>query len=176
MMRSASAGFDPSVLTDPDTGEPIGGCIPLDLAASLSGMEVYQKMIDGEILPPPIYALMRIKLVHCEPGHTRFEGTPTFSHYNPIGHVHGGWTATMLDAGMASCIHTKLPVGMGFATVEFKVNILRRTTEHSGMLQCEGRVLHFGGTIATSEARITDSEGRLVAHGVETCSVFPIGH
>jgi len=173
-MQAGSKGFDPSTLTDPETGEPIGGCIPLDMASSLSGMEVFQKMIDGELLPPPIYALTKIRLVHFEPGLTRHEGNPTFSHYNPIGHVHGGWSATMLDAGMASCVHTMLPVGMGFATVEFKVNILRRMTEQTGTVFCEGKVLHFGGTIATSEARITDGKGRLVAHGVETCSIFPI--
>lgn len=149
------------------------GCIPMELSRSLAGLDVYLKMIAGEILPPPIYRLMNIALLECSEGRTSFKGRPGFEHYNPIATVHGGWIATMLDAAMASCIHTMLPAGTGFATAEFKVNIIRPLTEGTGDVLCEGKVIHFGRTIATSEGRLFTSAGKLLAHGVETCAIFP---
>ncbi|WP_434291059.1 PaaI family thioesterase [Celeribacter sp. SCSIO 80788] len=150
------------------------GCIPLDLAVSLSGMEIFGKMIAGEIDPPPIYQKMNLRMLECEEGRTYIQGRASRGDYNPISTVHGGWIATILDAAMASCIHTMLPKGTGFTTAEFKVNLVRPLTEDTGDVFCEGKVIHFGRSIATSEARLLSSEGKLLAHGVETCSVFPI--
>ncbi|PCH94777.1 MAG: hypothetical protein COB84_07110 [Rhodobacteraceae bacterium] len=150
------------------------GCIPLEMATSMSGQEIFEKMISGEIDPPPIYQKMNIKMLECEPGRTYIQGRPSQADYNPISTVHGGWIATIMDATMASCIHTLLPAGNGFSTVEFKVNLVRPLTEDTGDVFCEGKVIHFGRTIATSEARLVTSKGKLLAHGVETCSIFLI--
>jgi len=162
----------------PESLYPAGqrfGCIPEAEALALPGRELFAKMLSGEIPPPPIYHAMNIELIGFEEGQTRFRGRPGYPHYNPIGTVHGGWSATMLDTAMASCIHTLLPAGTGLATAEFKVNIVRPLTEATGDVFCEGKVIHFGRTMATSEARLTTAEGKLLAHGVETCSIFPVG-
>lgn len=150
------------------------GCIPADEALLQSGQELFARMRRGEIPPPPIYRLMNIALDDFAEGMARFRGRPGAAHYNPIGTVHGGWSATILDTAMAACIHTMLPAGTGLATAEFKVNIVRPLTEATGDVFCEGKVIHMGRNIATSEARLTTAEGRLLAHGVETCSIFAV--
>lgn len=150
------------------------GQIPMDLAITLSGMEVYEQMISGALPPPPMYKVANIRLLSAEAGHTKLEAVPLEDHYNPIGTVHGGWIATLLDAALASCVHTCVPLGSGFTTVEFKTNLVRPVTVSTGRLICEGKVLHVGRTIATSEARIMTEQGKMVAHGVETCAIFDI--
>lgn len=153
------------------------GQIPMELVTTLSGMEVYERMISGALPPPPMYRIANIRLLSAEKGRTMLEAVPLEDHYNPIGTVHGGWVATLLDAALASCVHTRVPIGSGFTTVEFKTNLVRPVTVSTGRLICEGTVLHMGRTIATSEARITTEAGKMVAHGIETCAIFelPIG-
>lgn len=150
------------------------GQVPMELATTLSGMEVYERMISGALPPPPMYRIANIRLLSAEEGRTTLEAIPLEDHYNPIGTVHGGWIATLLDAALASCVHTQVPLGSGFTTVEFKTNLVRPVTVSTGRLICEGTVLHLGRTIATSEARIMTAVGKMVAHGVETCAIFEI--
>ncbi len=153
--------------------DQVFGCIPPDLARTLSGFDVYTKMMAGEIPPPPIYRLLNFRVTECEQGRTVVQGRPGAEHYNPIGTVHGGWVGAIMDSALASCVHTMLPVGAGFSTAEFKVNIIRPLNAETGDVFCEGKVIHFGRTLATSEARLTTADGKLIAHGTETCAIFP---
>lgn len=150
------------------------GTLSREEVGDLSGRELLEKMLSGEVPFPPIYKIMNIKMTEVDDGRTRFIAQPGPDHYNPIGMIHGGWIGTMMDAALASCIHTKVGVGQGLATAEYKVNIVRSLTSKSGQVHCEGNVLHFGRTIATSEARLYDEKDRLIAHGIETCSIFPV--
>lgn len=154
--------------------DQVFGCIPLELARTLSGLDIYARMMSGELPPPPIYRLLNCRVVECEEGRTVIRGRPSFDHYNPIGTVHGGWISALLDSALASCVHTRLQVGSGFSTAEFKVNIVRPLTQDSGDVFCEGKVIHMGRTLATSEARMTTADGKLIAHGTETCAIFPV--
>ncbi|MEN2990286.1 PaaI family thioesterase [Tistrella sp. BH-R2-4] len=103
------------------------------------------------------------------------QGSPTEDHYNPLGTVHGGYAATMLDGAIALAVHTLLPAGTGYTTVDLKVTYLRAMTSASGPVSAEGRVIHMGRRIAATEARLTDHEGRLCAHATATCMILPAG-
>ncbi|MEM9321058.1 MAG: PaaI family thioesterase [Pseudomonadota bacterium] len=131
-------------------------------------------MISGALPPPPMYKVANIRLISAESGRTKLEAVPLEDHYNPIGTIHGGWIATLLDAALASCVHTCVPLGSGFTTAEFKTNLVRPVTVATGRLLCEGTVLYMGRSIATSEAKIMTEAGKMVAHGVETCAIFEI--
>lgn len=151
------------------------GTIPLELAARHAGIDLFHMMIRGDIPAPPIARTMNMVLTEAEKGRAVFRGTPGFEHYNPLGTVHGGWPATILDSALGCAVHTMLPAGMAYTTIEFKVNLVRPLFENSGELVCEGRLIHFGRTIATSEATLKNAEGKLIAHGSETCAIFPLG-
>jgi uncharacterized protein (TIGR00369 family) len=97
---------------------------------------------------------------------------PGFRHYNPIGSVHGGYAATLLDSAMGLAIHTMLPPGTGYTTLEFKINFIKGMTHDTGPVRSEGRTLSVGRRTATAEGRITDAKGRLLAHATTTCLVF----
>ena len=109
-----------------------------------------------------------------EPGHVVMLSTPTEQHYNPLGGVHGGYAATMLDSVMGLAVHSTLPQGTGFTTLEFKVSFVRGMTSETGQIRSVGRILNAGRQVATSEGRITDAKGRLLAHATTTCLVFPL--
>ncbi|MGH6980286.1 MAG: PaaI family thioesterase, partial [Stellaceae bacterium] len=100
-------------------------------------------------------------------------GTPSDAFTNPLGGIHGGWMATLLDSSMACAVHTRLAAGQAYTTVEFKLNLVKAVTPATGKLRCEGRVLQFGNRIATSEGFVRDAAGTLYAHGTETCLVMP---
>jgi uncharacterized protein (TIGR00369 family) len=108
----------------------------------------------------------------AEPGVVVFHSVPGFRHYNPIGSVHGGYAATLLDSAMGLAIHSALPAGTGYTTLEFKVSFIKGMTEHTGAVRTEGRTLNVGRRAATAEARITDAKRRLLAHATTTCLVF----
>ncbi len=151
------------------------GSVPMEMAVRQSGIELFRMMIAGELPPPPIAKTMNILLSEAEEGRVIFRGIPRAEHYNPLGTIHGGWPATILDSALGCCVHTMLPAGMAYTTIEFKVNLVRPLFESSGEVICEGRVIHVGRTIATSEATLKTSEGKLIAHGSETCAIFPVG-
>jgi uncharacterized protein (TIGR00369 family) len=100
--------------------------------------------------------------------------TPTFRHYNPIGSVHGGYAATMLDSVMGLAVHSMLPAGSGYTTLEVKVSFIRGMTKDTGQVRSEGRILNVGRRAASAEARITDAKGRLLAHATTTCLIFEL--
>lgn len=141
-------------------------------ATAQDGIAFLQGMLDGTYPAPPIARTMGFQLVAVEPGLAVFEGTPTADFLNPLSTVHGGWAATILDSALGCCVHTLIKKGQAYTTVEMKLNYVRPMLPDTGVVRCEGRVIHAGGRIATSEAKLVDAKGRLVAHGTETCLIF----
>jgi uncharacterized protein (TIGR00369 family) len=105
-------------------------------------------------------------------GRVVFIGTPTRAHYNPLGTVHGGWAATLLDSCMGCAVHTTLPAGKGYTTLEIKISYLRAMTDKTGTVRAEGVVLHAGRRSALAEGKLIDAAGKLLAHGTTTCMIF----
>lgn len=143
-------------------------------APALAGIDYLQAMIDGEIPPPPMVALMDMTLESVAPGTATFLCQPNESHYNPIGAVHGGFVCTVLDSAAGCAVHTTLPAGTGYTSLEIKVSYLRAVSATSGPLTAVGTVTKPGSRVAFAEAVITDSEGRVVATASSTLLVFPI--
>ena len=152
------------------------GTLALDEVERVGGLAALRGMIDGTYPAPPIARVMRFWLREADPDRVAFTGSPTGAFLNPLGGLHGGWTATIMDSALACAVMTTLAPGEGYTTVEFKVNLTRPVRADGGEVRCEGRVLTRGRTIATSEATLTDSEGRVLAHGTETCAIFPIAN
>lgn len=148
---------------------------PLAVAArglELSGLDYVQAIFSGELPQPPIADLMGFRGVEAEPGRAVFELEPGPQHYNPIGSVHGGVAMTLLDSAMGVAVHSLLEPGVRYTTLEVKTNFVRAITSDTGVIRCEGTVLHKGSRIATAEGRITDSSGRLLAHATTTCLIM----
>jgi uncharacterized protein (TIGR00369 family) len=141
-------------------------------AARLSGPEFFSAISQGGLPDPPAGATTGIRAVEFGDGRAVFELTPAEWHYNPMGSVHGGILATLADSALGCAVHTKLPAGTGYTTVEVKINFTRRVTVESGRVVCEGTVVTMGRRLATSEARITDAAGRIVAHASSTCLII----
>ncbi len=139
---------------------------------NLSGLEYLQKIVTGEIPRPPISALMNFGLAELSEGHAVFTVEPAEYHYNPIGVVHGGLAATLLDSAMGCAVHSTLPAGVGYTTLEIKVNYIRALTTKTGVVRCVAKVIHVGGRTATAEGRVVDAGGKLYAHGTTTCIIF----
>jgi uncharacterized protein (TIGR00369 family) len=150
------------------------GLVPPEIAAGMSGLELLEGMIEGRLPAPPIMQLIGFGLVEVANGHAVFEGTPMLAHYNPLGTVHGGYAATLLDSCMGCSVHTTLPKGVGYITLEFKVSMVRPITAETGRVRAEGKVISSGRRVATAEGRLTDDGGRLLAHATTTCLVFEI--
>jgi len=150
------------------------GVTPLEQVRTLSGMEFLQGMLQGKFPPPPIAAAADMILYRVESGIAVFQGTPGARFYNPLGTVHGGWISTLLDSCMGCAVHSMLERGQGFTTAELKINFVRPIFDGSGPLRAEGKVIHFGRQIATSEGRLVDERGKLYAHGTTTCLIFPM--
>ena len=147
----------------------------VEAGLNLSGLEYMQKLAAGELPPPPIAVTMGFTLVEAEFGRAVFEVEPAEYLYNPIGVVHGGLAATMLDSALGCTVHTTLPAGTGYTTAELHVNYIRAITGKTGRLRCEGKIIHSGRQMATAEARLVDAEGKLYAHGTTTCLIFSPG-
>jgi len=148
---------------------------PLEMAAAisdLSGLERLRRVISGELAPPPIAQLMNIRLVDAAEGRAVFEGVPEEYHYNPIGMVHGGFAATILDSAMGCAVHTMLPARVGYTTLEFKVNFIRPVQTTTGVVRAVGTVLHAGRTTALAEGRLVSADGTLFAHATTTCLIL----
>ena len=149
------------------------GCIAPQQALGRPALDLFNDMIAGKLPIPPIARLMNFTLTAAGEGFTEFRGVPLFDHYNPLGVVHGGWASTILDSALGCAVHTRLPQGMAYSTAEFKVNLVRPITSETGEVVCRGDVVHFGRTLAISEAKLTTLDGKLLAMGTETCAIFP---
>jgi uncharacterized protein (TIGR00369 family) len=135
----------------------------------LNGMEYLKALQAGDLPATPIAHLVNMQLEMVEKGRVVFLARPDASQYNGRGTVNGGIMSTWLDAAMGAAVHSMLRAGTDYTTVELKVNFVRAITEHTGMLHCEGKVLHIGGRLATVEGHLTDGNGQLYAHGTSTC-------
>ncbi|HEY0320313.1 MAG TPA: PaaI family thioesterase [Pyrinomonadaceae bacterium] len=138
----------------------------------LPGLEYLQKIVAGELPRPPIGALMNFAITELSEGRAVFTVEPAEYHYNPIGVVHGGLAATLLDSAMGCAVHSMLPAGAGYTTLEIKVNYVRAMTAETGTVRCEAKAIHIGGRTATAEGRVLDESGKLYAHGTTTCIIF----
>ncbi len=140
--------------------------------AGKTGLEIMQALLRGELPYPPISETLGFFLIEVGDGHAVFQGEPQFKHYNPLGTVHGGWYATLLDSALGCAVQTKLPAGTGYTTAELGLNIVRSASDKSGPLRAIGKVIHSGRQMATAEARIVGPDGKLYAHATTTCFVF----
>ena len=139
---------------------------------TISGIEYLKALQTGELPPPPIAVLMDMWITEVSEGRVVFAAEPAEYHYNPLGTVHGGFTATLLDSALGCVVQSMLPAETGYTTVELKVNYLRPITTKTGMVYCEGKIIYVGGRIATAEGRLTDAQGKLYAHGTTTCVIL----
>ncbi len=140
----------------------------LEGAAGLTGLEVMQKMIAGELAQAPISQTLGFRLVEVAHGHAVFEGDATEYLYNPIGTVHAGFASTLLDSAMGCALMTTLPPATPWTTLELKASFTRAMTSETGTVRCTGSVIHPGRRVVTTEARLEDAERRLLAHGTST--------
>jgi uncharacterized protein (TIGR00369 family) len=150
------------------------GVTPTEVMASMPGLDFVRAIFSDRLPEPPIMQTVEPFDCTAEPGVVVIHSVPGFRHYNPIGSVHGGYAATLLDSAMGLAVHSMLPAGTGYTTLEFKLSFIRGMTKDSGKVRTEGRTLHVGRRTATAEARITDAKGRLLAHATTTCLVFEI--
>jgi uncharacterized protein (TIGR00369 family) len=140
--------------------------------ATMSGLEAMRAIVSGEIPHPPIGDLLRIRMTEADEGRVVCTLEPGEDQYNPIESVHGGVLTTLMDSAMSCAVHTTLPAGTGYTTLEVKASFLRPVSARTGRLTCEGRVVHAGSRVATAECRVVDGAGRLHAHGTVTCLVL----
>jgi uncharacterized protein (TIGR00369 family) len=139
-----------------------------------SGLQALQAMLDGELPYAAIAQTLDFLLIEVSEGKAVFQGSPGPAHFNPMGTVHGGWFATLLDSALGCAVHTLMPEGRGYTTAELGVNIVRALTPGAQRVRAEGTVLHCGRQLATAEARLVGPDGKLYAHATTTCLVFDL--
>jgi uncharacterized protein (TIGR00369 family) len=144
--------------------------------AGMSGAEFFAAIAAGKVPPPPVMRALDFDGVLFEEGRAVFRLTPREFHYNPLGTVHGGYAATLLDSCMGCAVHSTLPKGVSYTTLEFKVSLLRAVTSDTGPVRAEGLIINSGKRVATAEGKLTDGKGRLLAHATTTCLVFPLSN
>jgi uncharacterized protein (TIGR00369 family) len=142
--------------------------------AGKSGLELMQAMLRGELPYPPIAQTLDFQLLEVDEGRALFQGTPGPSHLNPMGTVHGGWYATLLDSALGCAVHTMMPAGRGYTTAELGINLVKAIGPKAPRVRAEGKVVHCGRQLATAEARLYGPDGTLYAHGTTTCLVFEL--
>lgn len=153
--------------------QPISfGLTPQDVLTSMSGLDFLRRMFAGELPHATMMAQVGLTGGSAEPGLVVFTAVPGPQHYNPIGSVHGGFTATLLDSAMGCAVQSMLPQGSLYTTLEFKITLVRPVTKDTGEVRAEGRALNVGRRVGHAEGRLTDAGGRLLAHGTSTCLVF----
>jgi uncharacterized protein (TIGR00369 family) len=157
-----------------DVGPGPGVAKP-EQVAGMTGLEMMQALLHGKIPYAAIAKTLDFTIVEVEPGRAIFQGTPGHTHLNPMGGIHGGWYATLLDSALGCAIHTLLPAGRGYTTAELSVNLVKAINPAKTLrVRAEGKVIHCGRQLATAEARILGPDGTLYAHGTTTCLVFEL--
>lgn len=151
---------------------PEHGVATMAEIAGLNGLEQMLAMLDGKLPPPPIAQTLDFTLLRAAKGEVIFQGTPRFRHYNPMGTVHGGWYATLLDSALGCAVHTTMDVGRAYTTLELKINLVRALNDKVPVVRAIGRVRHVGRQMATAEADLVGHDGKLYAHASTTCLVF----
>jgi uncharacterized protein (TIGR00369 family) len=156
-----------------EAGAGCGVATPEQVAGK-SGLETMQAMLRGELPYPPIARTLDFLLLEVDAGRAVFQGTPGPGHLNPMGTVHGGWYATLLDSALGCAVHTMMPPGRGYTTTELSVNLVKGIGRNVQRVRAEGKVIHSGRQLATAEARLYGPDGTLYAHGTTTCLVFEL--
>ena len=173
MNQPTTKPAEPKILRASGTPLPHGVVDPKEVA-HLSGLEFFAGMLSGKVPPPPIAKTLNFNLVEAEHGRAVFEGEPLRDFYNPIGSIHGSYAAALLDSCMGCAIHTTMQVGQAYTTLEYKISLVRGMTDKTGVVRAEGKVLQVGRRVATAEGWLTDTKGKLLAHGTTTCLVFEV--
>ena len=150
------------------------GVVSPEFMKSLSGLEFIEAILNGSMPLAHIGKTLDFFPVEASAGRVVFQGTPSRAHYNPLGSVHGGYFCTLLDSAVGCAVQTMLPKGVGYTTLEIKVNMLRALTEGTGPVCAEGQVIQVGRQIGTAEGRIVDAVGKVYAHATTTCLIFPL--
>jgi uncharacterized protein (TIGR00369 family) len=150
------------------------GVTPPEVLRRMSGLEWLNAVKDGQLPAAPIAKVLDFDLAEVGEGRAVFRGTPGSAVYNPVGAVHGGWIATLLDSAMACAVYSMLPAGQASTTLELKLNMLRGITAATGPVAAEGKLVHCGRRTGVAEGRLTDARGRLLAHGTTTCLIFDL--
>lgn len=161
------------ILAALDAG-PGPGVATREQIAHLNGLQQMQAMLRGELPYAAIAKTLDFLIVEVEDGKAVFQGTPRPEHLNPMGTVHGGWFATLLDSALGCAVHTLMPEGRAYTTAELSVNIVRALTPDVQRVRAEGTVVHCGRQLATAEARLVGPDGKLYAHATTTCLVFEV--
>ena len=161
------------VLTRLNAGAGPGVARPEQLAGK-TGLQMMQGMLDGELPYAEIAQTLDFMLIDVGPGRAVFQGTPLQRHFNPMGSVHGGWFATLLDSALGCAVHTLMPPGRGYTTAELGVNMVKAITPKVQRVRAIGTVIHAGRQLATAEARLVGPDGTLFAHATTTCLVFDL--
>ena len=146
--------------------------IPPETLRTMAGLDQLRALLDGRLLAPPIAGLLGFRLTTVEHGRVVFEGEPEEKHLNPLGSVHGGYAATLLDSCMGCAVHSTLDAGQGYTTLELKISYTRAILPGKGTIRAEGTVINVGRRAGFAEGKLLDAEGRLLAFGSTTCLVF----
>jgi len=145
-----------------------------DQVIGLSGLEIFQAIFEGRLPAPMIGQTLDYLPIAMTPGRAVFQGRPGREYYNPLGSVHGGWFATLLDSAVGCAVHTTLPAGKGYTTLELKLNLVRALSDRVPLVRAEGTVVHVGQQVASAEGRLVGHDGRLYAHATTTCLIFDL--
>lgn len=149
------------------------GTVSPERRTEMSGLAFVQGLVSGTLPLNTIAQTLGYDVVEAEYGRVVVALDPTHAHLNPSGTVHGGLTATLLDSCMGLAIQSMLDKGISSTTLEFKISLVRAITPETGQIRAEGKVLNCGRRVGTAEGRVTDTKGRLLAHGTTTCLIFP---
>ncbi len=147
----------------------------LAMTTGLSGLEILNAIRDGSIPAPPFAVLLNVRIVEVAEGHAVFEADPGEEHYNPAGVVHGGFAMSLLDFALGSAINTTLSAESAHSTIDLHARLLRAITKDTGTVRCEANIVSATRSLATSEGRITDGRGRVLATGTTACAIYARG-
>lgn len=153
---------------------PGPGVASREQIATMTGLQQMQAMLRGELPYAPMAKTLDFLIVEVAEGEATFQGTPGAHHMNPMGTVHGGWFATLLDSALGCAVHTCMLPGHGYTTAELGINLVKAITPRVQRVRAVGRVIHCGRQLATAEARLTGPDGTLYAHATTTCLVFDL--
>jgi molybdate transport repressor ModE-like protein len=171
-MEHEAASFTPGK-NGKDVAPAASGVVPAEVVMAQSGLEFLRSMVAGKVPQPPMAATLGFRIVEAAEGRAVFEGLPEFRLYNPIGTVHGGFAAALLDSAAGCAIFSTLQKGESWTTLELKLNFVRAMSKDTGPVRAEGTIIHRGRTVATSEGTLKDRAGKLYAHATTTCMIFP---
>lgn len=173
-MEEEVAAFEGRLHSTSASAKPlVTGLVPLDAIMARDGLAFLTDMAEGRVPQAPMCATLGFRLTEVADGFAVFEALPEFRHYNPIGTVHGGFAATLLDSALGCAIFSTMAKGETWTTLELKLNLVRPISKDTGPVRAEGRIIHRGRTLATSEGTVKDRAGKLYAHATTTCMIFP---